>query len=125
MIGYGDRYQTQEEVVELFNINYPNGLIIQLAESKLERRLQETGTVDEDFKVSRPKINNEAKLIILLAMEIIHITALDELAKIKIAQLQLHKKLEIGKVTSLWDSSDPRIFQRWSMQTDGCSSAER
>lgn len=69
MIGYGDRVRTQHDVCVLFNHKYPDRPINQSVVSKIEKKFQNTGSVEDRPKTGRPVINEETKLNVLLAVE--------------------------------------------------------
>lgn len=68
-IGCGDMVRTQQEVCTMFNNKYPEQPITQSTVSKIEKKFREFGTVEDLPKSGRPKINDDTKLNVFLALE--------------------------------------------------------
>lgn len=69
LLGCGDKTRSQDEVRTLFNAKYPNQHISQSTISKIAKKFRETGSVKNIQNGGRPKINDNTKLDILLAVE--------------------------------------------------------
>ncbi|XP_071055356.1 histone-lysine N-methyltransferase SETMAR-like [Onthophagus taurus] len=69
LIGCGDETRTQQEVYNLFNAKYPDRVISRSTVSKIDKKFRETGHVTHIAHAGRPKINENVKLNILLAVE--------------------------------------------------------
>lgn len=70
MVGYGDRIRSHEEACNLFNEEHPDRPpIARSTVSRLVSKFLETGSVKDVSRQGRPKINDETKLNVLLAVQ--------------------------------------------------------
>lgn len=120
LIGQGDRSRTQAEVAGIFREKYPNlPPISQGTISKIESRFREHGHVRDLPRQRQPKINEDVKVNLLLAIQENPVTSARELAResdvshksvlkvIKSAKMHPYKMQMLHELTE--DDPDRRI----------------